>query len=82
VISVPEKEKLYQNQKYLEQLLEGVKLSAAIEAGNPTGWYRVLRGKSLAFGVEDFGFSAAGDEIAKEFGLTAENIAEKIVENI
>ena len=82
VISAPEKEKLYQNQEYLEQLLKGVKLSAAIEAGNPTGWYRVLRGKSLAFGVEDFGFSAAGDEIAKEFGLTAENIAAEIERNI
>ncbi len=81
VISVPEKEKLYQNHKYLEQLLEGVKVSAAIEAGNPTGWYRILRGKSLAFGVENFGFSAAGDKIAAEFGLTAEKIAAEIVKN-
>jgi transketolase len=78
VISVPEKEKLYQDQEYLEQLLEGVELSAAIEAGNPTGWYRILRGKSLAFGVEDFGFSAAGEIIAEEFGLTAEKIAGEI----
>jgi len=78
VISVPEKEKLYQNEEYLEQLLANAGLTAAIEAGNPTGWYRILRAKSLAFGVEDFGFSAAGDEIAEEFGLTAEKIAEKI----
>lgn len=78
VISVPEKEKLYHNQKYSDQLLDNAKLSVAIEAGNPTGWYRVLRGKSLAFGVEDFGFSAAGAEIAKEFGLTAEKIAAEI----
>jgi len=78
IISVPEKEKLYQNQRYLEELLEETKLSVAVEAGNPTGWYRVLRGKSLAFGVEDFGFSAAGAEIAKEFGLTAEKIVEEI----
>ncbi|MGP3778775.1 transketolase [Halanaerobium saccharolyticum] len=78
VISVPEKEKLYHNQKYSDQLLDNAKLTVAIEAGNPTGWYRVLRGKSLAFGVEDFGFSAAGSEIAEEFGLTAEKIAAKI----
>jgi len=82
VISVPEKEKLYHNQEYLDQLLDNAKLIVGIEAGNPTGWYRVLRGKSLAFGVEDFGFSAAGAEIAKEFGLTAEKIAEKIKANL
>jgi len=82
IISAPEKEKLYQNQKYLERLLGGAKLSVAVEAGNPTGWYRVLRGKSIVFGIEDFGFSAAGDEIAKEFGLTAEKIAEKIKANL
>jgi len=78
IISVPEKEKLYQNQNYLELLLQNVKLSVAVEAGNPTGWYRILRGSALIFGVEEFGFSAAGDEIAAEFGLTAEKIAEKI----
>jgi transketolase len=82
VISVPEKEKVYQDQEYLEQLIGDVKLTAAIEAGNPTGWYRILRGKSLAFGVEDFGFSAAGDKIAEEFGLTAEKIAEEITKTI
>jgi len=82
VISVPEKEKLYHNQKYSDQLLDNAKLTVAIEAGNPTGWYRVLRGKSLAFGVEDFGFSAAGSEIAEEFGLTAEKIAAEIERNI
>ena len=82
VISVPEKEKLYQNQEYLEQLIGDVKLTAAIQAGNPTGWYRVMKGKSIAFGVEDFGFSAAGDKIAAEFGLTAEKIAAEIEKNI
>lgn len=82
VISAPEKEKLYHNQEYLEQLFEGIKFTAAIEAGNPTGWYRVLRGNSVVFGVEDFGFSAAGDKIAEEFGLTAEKIAKEIAENI
>ena len=82
VISAPEKEKLYHNQEYLEQLFEGIKFTAAIEAGNPTGWYRVLRGNSVVFGVEDFGFSAAGDKIAEEFGLTAEKIAKEIAEKI
>jgi len=78
IISVPEKEKLHQNQDYLELLLQNVKLSVAVEAGNPTGWYRILRGNALIFGVEKFGFSAAGKEIAAEFGLTAEKIAVKI----
>lgn len=82
VVSVFEKEKLYQNPAYLQQLLKDVKLSAAIEAGNPTGWYRVLKGKSLAFGIEDFGFSAAGDKVAEEFGLTAEKISAEIEKNI
>jgi transketolase len=82
VISVPEKEKVYQNQEYLEQLIGDVELTAAIEAGNPTGWYRIARGKALVFGIEKFGFSAAGDKIAEEFGLTAEKIVEEIEKNI
>jgi transketolase len=82
VISVFEKEKLYQNQAYLKQLLKDVKLSVAIEAGNPTGWYRVLKGKSLAFGIDDFGFSAAGEKVAEKFGLTAEKISLEIEKNI
>lgn len=82
VISVPEKEKLYHNQEYLDQLLGNVKLTVAIEAGNPTGWYRVLKGKSLAFGIEDFGFSAVGDKVAEEFGLTAANISLEIEKNL
>lgn len=82
VISVFEKEKLYQNEAYLRQLLKDVKLSVAIEAGNPNGWYRVLKGKSLAFGIEDFGFSAAGEKIAEKFGLTAEKISLEIEKNI
>ncbi|CCU78889.1 Transketolase [Halanaerobium saccharolyticum subsp. saccharolyticum DSM 6643] len=82
VISVFEKEKLYQNQVYLKQLLKDVKLSVAIEAGNPTGWYRIARGKALVFGIEDFGFSAAGEKIAEKFGLTAEKISLAIEKNI
>jgi len=82
VISVFEKEKLYQNQAYLTQLLKDVKLSVAIEAGNPTGWYRIARGKALVFGIEDFGFSAAGEKIAEKFGLTAEKISLAIEKNI
>ncbi|RAK06945.1 transketolase [Halanaerobium saccharolyticum] len=82
IISTPEKEKLHQNQKYLEQLFGNAKLTVAIEAGNPTGWYRVMKGNSLVFGVEDFGFSAPGEKIAEEFGLTAENIAKEIKNNI
>jgi len=79
VISVPEKEKLYHNQEYLDQLIGDVKLTAAIEAGNPTGWYRITGGNALVFGVENFGFSADGNKIAEEFGLTAEKIAAEIL---
>lgn len=82
VISAPEKEKLYYDKKYRDQLFRGVKFKAAVEAGVPSAWYRILKGNCMVFGVEDFGYSADGDKIAAEFGLTPKKIAEKIKEEL
>lgn len=78
VISVPEKEKLYSAPAFLAELLADSDLEVAVEAGSPTGWYRLLTGKRLVIGIEEFGYSAAGAEIADYFGLTAQKIAAEI----
>jgi transketolase len=78
VISVPEKEKLYSAPAFLAELLADSDLEVAVEAGSPTGWYRLLTGKRLVIGIEEFGYSAAGAEIADYFGLTSQKIAAEI----
>ncbi|MFW6274019.1 MAG: transketolase [Halanaerobium sp.] len=84
VISVLNREKfIAQPESYSEELIgTDNKLNVLLEAGVSSGWYQILGRKSLVFGVEDFGISGPGEEVAAEFNLNADHIAEKIIENI
>ncbi len=59
-------------------LPDGV-LIASVEAGTTMGWERYTGRKGLRFGVDSFGASAPIDDLYKLFGLTADNIASKII---
>merc|ERR1711957_402644 len=47
----------------------------AMEAGVSAPWYKYA---SKVVGVDRFGFSAPGDIVMKELGMTAENLASEI----
>ncbi|WP_163543013.1 transketolase family protein [Occultella kanbiaonis] len=51
-----------------------------VEAGHPMSWYRVIRPHDRFIGVTEFGASAPPAEIAREYGLTAENVASVLAE--
>lgn len=82
IISVPERGKLEEDEEFFSQLIEESDLVVALEAGVKTGWYRLLSKDGLVIGVEDFGISGSGEELAHHFGLEADKIVEKILNKI
>ena len=64
---------------YRRDVLPGGVLIASVEAGTTMGWERYTGRKGLRFGVDSFGASAPIDDLYNLFGLTADNIASKII---
>ena len=54
-------------------------LRVSIEAGVTTGWERYTMVKGLRFGIDRFGASGPAGELYKKFGLTADQIAPKVL---
>jgi glucose-6-phosphate isomerase/transketolase C-terminal domain/subunit len=54
-------------------------LRVALEMGRSQGWDRLLGGDGYAVSIERFGASAPGDEIAKQFGFSADAVAARVV---
>lgn len=55
----------------------GVRVS--IEAGSDLGWYKYIGLKGIAICMESFGASAPASLLATEFGFTADQIVERIL---
>ena len=56
-----------------------VKITDAIEAGITDGWQKYTGNKALNIGINRFGESAPGKEVAEFFGLKVSVIKEKII---
>jgi len=79
VLSVPCLERfMSQPASYRDGLLPAGVPRVAVEAGRGESWGRLLGCDGLFIGVEHFGASAPGDVLARQFGLTAPQVAEKI----
>ena len=83
VISVPSLE-LFKLQKksYRNKILNESKYKVSIEAGSTEPWKQLIGNNGLCFGLDDFGKSAPYKDIFKHFGLTSENIVNKIKKNM
>jgi transketolase len=57
-------------------------LLVTVEAGRTVGWAAVTGPSGINVGVDRFGASAPWERLAKEFGLTGEAIAEKVLERL
>lgn len=73
-----------QTEEYKNSVLDKKTLRVAIEAASSYGWHKYLGENGLFFGIKDnsFGISAPAEEIYKYFGLTPENIKNKILEKL
>ena len=79
VISVPSLELFkLQTKPYRNKILNESKYKFSIEAGSTETWKQLIGNNGLCFGLDDFGKSAPYKDIFKHFGLTSENIANKI----
>lgn len=79
VISMPSWE-LFDAQPpdYREEVLPStVRARLAVEAGSPQGWHRYVGDQGDVLGVEDFGASAPGEVVMREYGFTVENVVQR-----
>ncbi len=66
-----------QPQSYRDEILPpDITARMSIEAGATLGWERWVGSRGFAFGIDHFGTSAPASAIAKEYGFTAEHVAE------
>ncbi len=79
VVSVPCLELfLEQSKEYRKSVIPAGSLKVALEAGRGALWRQVIGEDGLFIGIEHFGASAPDEVLAKEFGFTAEQMANKI----
>ncbi len=71
-----------QDQAYKDSvLLPQVSRRVAVEAGRPEMWYKYVGMNGLVHGIDHFGESAPAGELAKKYGFTAKQFAEKITKH-
>ena len=70
-----------QTSEYRESVLpKSVTARVAVEAGVGQGWQRYTGDKGVFVGIEKFGASAPAKVLAKEYGMTADNVYAKALE--
>jgi transketolase len=77
VVSMPSWELFEaQPQAYRDAILPAsVRARVSVEAGSPLGWERYAGPEGAIIGVRRFGASAPGPVVMREFGFTAEHVA-------
>jgi transketolase len=80
VVSMPSMEIFErQNPEYKEKVLPKLcKLRLAVEAGVAMPWYRYVGPEGHVISVDEFGFSAPGEQVQAHFGFTIQYIRKKI----
>lgn len=67
-----------QDAAYKEQVFpSAVRKRLAVEAGATLGWYKWVGLDGDVIGLDQFGLSAPGEIVMKEFGFTVENVCER-----
>ena len=67
-----------QSEEYKQSVLPAGLPKVAVEAGVTLGWSRYTGSEDNVIGINKFGASAPGGTVLKEYGLTAENVANKV----
>lgn len=67
-----------QSEEYKKSVLPEGLPKVAVEAGVTLGWSRYTGSEDNVIGINKFGASAPGGTVMKEYGFTAENVADKV----
>ncbi|RXT03994.1 transketolase [Ammoniphilus sp. CFH 90114] len=80
VVSMPSWELFEkQSQEYKDSvILPDVKARVGIEMAYPLGWEKYVGDHGTIIGIKEFGASAPGDRILKEYGFTVENVVAQV----
>ncbi|ARC53364.1 transketolase [Candidatus Riesia pediculischaeffi] len=80
VVSMPSSD-VFDRQKFSYQKKvissDSTHYKIAIEAGSTDFWYRYIGGNGIVIGINSFGYSASGDILFENMGLTVSNIVKK-----
>ncbi len=57
-------------------------MKISFEAGITLGWERYIGPNGLSIGLDRFGASAPGKDLAEEFGFTPQKVSEKIINHL
>ena len=68
-----------QSEEYRFSIIHDSSLKVSIEAGITDGWQKYTGNKGLNIGINRFGESAPGKEVAESLGLSVSCIVEKII---
>ena len=71
-----------QDKKYIFSLLNNKSIKAAIEAASSFGWHKYIGEDGVFVGLDDFGLSAPCKDLYQHFGITAENLVNKILDKL
>jgi transketolase len=67
-----------QGAEYKERILPSrVSARLAVEAGNPTDWYRYVGAQGEVIGVCTFGIPGSAEDVQRVFGLSSQVVAER-----
>lgn len=76
VVSVPSRELfLQQEPQYIESVLASHAPRVIVEAGVTSGWHVLTQPGDVVIGLDRFGESGKGPQVAEHLGLTAERVA-------
>ena len=80
VISMPSWDRFdAQPQEYKDTVIpKNVKARLTIEMGASLGWHKYAGDEGDVLAIDQFGASAPGEKIIKEYGFTVENVVAKV----
>ena len=70
-----------QSETYKNEIIHDSSIKISIEAGITSGWERFTgnsQSNALNIGIDSYGESAPGAEVAEHFGLTLNHITDRI----
>lgn len=69
-----------QDETYKEKVFpKTLKKRLAVEAGSTLGWCKYVTDEGDVIGINQFGESAPGEEVMKEYGFTVENVVKRAI---
>lgn len=79
VVSMPSWELFeMQSDDYKEKVFpKDIKKRISIEAGSTLGWHKYVTDEGIIIGIDEFGKSAPGELLMKEYGFSVENVTQK-----